>query len=297
MVSVSVDALVRSHQSPSGNSEDAGWVGPAAKHCRCVEHRPHRQWSRGRDHRFRVRQHSRTSTIKSTRSMTSGEPSAGAAPPRRRIPDTAHTLPPQLLAAESRTNTRFQGVAPGARLIGLRVLGGKAGAGRAVSSARSHLRPEHGPRSDRHHQPLARPPDLRAGGDRSARAGRRSGVARRHRRRRLGGQLRGEPGDRRCGLRRHHLARATRRRPSRWAPPRHDGHDDARSTTGRDIQLARTDMVSTATAKPDIVAPGHELVRPTPTSSRSTQTTPTRQRCWRTAVPRRSAAPAWRPAS
>ena len=106
------------------------------------------------------------------------------------------------------SNGRYVGVAPRARLIGLKVLDGEGRRLHERRHRRDRLRHrQQGGARHRRHQPVARPPDLRARRDRPAGAGGGAAVARRHRRRGVGRQHRHQPDDRRDRLRRHHLAR------------------------------------------------------------------------------------------
>ena len=111
----------------------------------------------------------------------------------------------------------------------------------------------------RHHQPVARTSDLRAGGDRSARAGGRARHARRHHRRRRRRQPRQESEDRPSRLRRHHVARQRavgdhRRRGARRTTP------SRAATIGFRTTAPPARRGTTPCVKPDVVAPGHNIV-------------------------------------
>ena len=105
---------------------------------------------------------------------------------------TARTSPASSPAAAP-VQRRIVGVAPGARLIGLKVLDATGRRLHQRRHPRHRVRDrEQGRARHRRHQPVARPPDLRAGGDRPAGPGRRARRARGHRRRGLGRQHRHE---------------------------------------------------------------------------------------------------------
>jgi hypothetical protein len=111
-----------------------------------------------------------------------------------------------LIVGDGSSNAAYQGIAQSVRLNGLKVLD-QSGTGRTSDDSRDRLRGrEQSGARHRHHQPVARPSDLRIGGDRSARAGGRTRRARGHRRGRLRRQFR--PGrKRRRWLRRRDVAR------------------------------------------------------------------------------------------
>ena len=112
---------------------------------------------------------------------------------------------------------------------------------RRRAGGRVRHRQPHAPRH-RHHQPLARSSDLRAGRQRSAGARRRESRRRGHRRRGLGRQLRPQSGDRRGRLRGCDVARQ-RALGDHGRGAQHEGHGDPERRRSGEVQLARTDVV------------------------------------------------------
>ena len=112
----------------------------------------------------------------------------------------------------------------------------------------------------RHHQPVARPSDLRACGDRSAGAGGGARLACRRHRRGRGGQLRHEPGRPACPATPASRRPATRRRRSPSARSTTHGHGVAQRRPHSRLQLVGPDAGTTRWSSRTSLAPGHNIV-------------------------------------
>ena len=180
---------------------------------------------------------------------------------RRREPDAVSALDgfghgTHVAGLIGSSQAEVKGVAPDVNYVSLRVLDSP---GPGLHEPRHHRHPvgggQQGHLRHRHHQPLARPPDLRAGRHRPAGAGRRSGRARRHRRRGLGRQRRRQPDDRPVGYGGHHLA--GQRAVGHHRRRRRDLRHDARAPTTWSPTTARAGRPgTTATPSPTWSRPG-----------------------------------------